>query len=111
MKYCINFLCSNGEIFINLTPRHFYHQPAEFLKWNNPPAIFGTFHYNFKGFQDNTDGQELSILAGQGLTNIFYILHSQAFKRKIIISPFVLKQRDLLEKKVSQECEATRLVL
>ena len=21
-------------------------KPAEFLKWNNPPSIFGTFHYN-----------------------------------------------------------------
>ena len=27
-----------------------YH--AEFLKWNNPPSIYGTFHYQFKGYQD-----------------------------------------------------------
>ena len=27
-----------------------YH--AEFLKWNNPPPIFGTVHYHFKGCQD-----------------------------------------------------------
>ena len=23
-------------------------QPAEFLKWNNPPSIFGTVHYFFR---------------------------------------------------------------
>ena len=26
-------------------------KPAEFLKWNNPPSIFGTNHYNFQGYQ------------------------------------------------------------
>ena len=27
-----------------------YH--AEFLKWNNPSSIYRTFHYHFKGYQD-----------------------------------------------------------
>ena len=27
-----------------------YH--AEFFKWNNPPSIYGTFHFHFKAYQD-----------------------------------------------------------
>ena len=27
-----------------------YH--AKFHKWKNPPSIFGTIHYHFKGYQD-----------------------------------------------------------
>ena len=23
-----------------------------FLKWNNPPSIFGSLHYHLKGYQD-----------------------------------------------------------
>ena len=25
---------------------------AEFLRWINPPSVFGTVHYHFKGYQD-----------------------------------------------------------
>ena len=32
---------------MTLNPYH-----AEFLKWNNPPYILGTFHYHFWGYQD-----------------------------------------------------------
>ena len=38
-----------GSLFIqtNINPFH-----AEFLKWNNPPSIYDTVHYHFKGYQD-----------------------------------------------------------
>ena len=26
--------------------------PAEFVKWTCPPSIFGTVHYQFKGYQE-----------------------------------------------------------
>ena len=28
--------------------------PAEFLKWNNPPSIFGTVHYHFRDIKMKT---------------------------------------------------------
>ena len=31
-----------GQMTPNVNPYH-----AEFLKWNNPPYIFGIFHYHF----------------------------------------------------------------
>ena len=36
-----------------------YH--AEFLKWNNPPSIFGTVHYHFQGYQ----GQNVKLVSQQ----------------------------------------------
>ena len=29
-------------------------EPAEFLKWNNPPSIFGTVHDNFSDIKKGT---------------------------------------------------------
>ena len=31
---------------------HVNPNPAEFLKWNDPPSIFRTAHYQFQGYQD-----------------------------------------------------------
>ena len=55
--YAVKYGCS---AFIN--PYH-----AEFLKWNNPPSIFGTVHYHFKGYQDG----KLKLVSQQ------YIEHGQ----------------------------------
>ena len=40
--------CKNAK-FITAS---FNPEPSEFLKWNNPPSIFGTIHYHFYGYQD-----------------------------------------------------------
>ena len=47
-----------------------YH--AEFLKWNNPPFIYGTFHYHFSGYQDENlvgiePAQTEQILVGKAI--------------------------------------------
>ena len=49
------FVCDN-EINLKLTKHtssyNLNPEPAGFLKWNNPASIFGTVHYNIKGYQD-----------------------------------------------------------
>ena len=34
--------------------QEFKHEPAEFLKWSNPPSIFGTVHYHFRDIEMRT---------------------------------------------------------
>ena len=41
-----DFTHSNNQP-VDMDSNNFNPYHAEFLKWNNPPSIFGTFHYHF----------------------------------------------------------------
>ena len=48
--YCrFSFVCGFMAISKSINPYH-----AEFLKWNNPPSIFGTVHYHFRDIEMKT---------------------------------------------------------
>ena len=46
LKY-IYYYVYHHFYFLLINPYH-----AEFLKRNNPPYLFGTFHYHLQGYQD-----------------------------------------------------------